>query len=222
MKYFLFIIPCLFLACLTSPEFNRTNVFDKDSGIPNVTNLQYRLNSGGIFIAWVDGSNHNDEFILTQKIYDQSDSGTDSLIITKTFGPDEVLTQQNRGQFGFPYEIIVTSVRYKDNSNEVKLSRSDSIFVNFGTISFFTKRFVGDSFRINWRNSSISRFVENVSVELNQGNGWNQVALLEKYEGQFSYPSNELNTSDQFRVGLTIPNFNGRSSRVSEFIVTVD
>ena len=222
MKYSFFIIPCLFLACLTSPEFNRTSLFDKESGIPNVINLQYRLNSGGIFIGWVDGSNQNDEFILTQKLYDQSDSGTDSLIITKTFGPDEVITQENRVQFGFPYEIIITSVIYKENSNEVKLSRSDSVSVNFGTISFFTKRIVGDSFQINWRNSSISRFVENVSVELNQGNGWNQVALLEKFEGQFSYPSNELNASDQFRVGLTIPNFNGETSRVSEFIITVD
>lgn len=221
MKYRVLVLPIVFLSCLSAPEFERDNTFDRDAGIPYIHNFKYRLNQSSIVFSWIDGSSDNDVFLLTQKMYDL-DGNNDSLILEYEIDPERVFYNENSQKLGYPYEVILTSIIYDGNSGNIRKSISDSISINFGTISFFTKRIVGDSFRINWRNSSISHFVENVSVELNQGNGWNQVALLEKYEGQFSYPSNELNALDQFRIGLTIPNFNGETSRVSEFIVTVD
>ena len=79
MKNLLYIIIAFscFLNCLSAPDFERDNIFDLSSGTPYIRDARYLINMNGLNLNWVDGSIENDAFIITQKLYDQSDSNKD-------------------------------------------------------------------------------------------------------------------------------------------------
>tara|TARA_R110002049_G_scaffold14922_10_gene62088 strand:- start:19292 stop:19969 length:678 start_codon:yes stop_codon:yes gene_type:complete len=223
MKNLLYIIIAFscFLNCLSAPDFERDNIFDLSSGTPYIRDARYLINMNGLNLNWVDGSIENDAFIITQKLYDQSDSNSDSLIKTTEIEGDSDSFVENSGEYGFPHTVIITSVIY-ENNKRIKGEYSDTLDIKFGSLSFRSQVKSSDSLIVNWQTIPDPFTSEGILVELNEGNGWQEVEILPYFSQSFKYGLNLLEFGDKFRFSLTIINYNGKLSSVSSFELEPD
>lgn len=223
MKVYIAFIALLLTTCTIAPEFERDSEFDLRSGIPYIKDAIYTVNRNGLLVNWVDGSLENDIFLLTQKIYDQSDTGIDSLIKLTELPGDRIFFLDGSGQFGYPYSVIISSIIYDKNEN-IKAIYSDSLSIDFGEINFRSYTKGTNLLTISWVNTIIpfSFIDQNILVEIDKGNGWEELENLPYVFNRFQYELDLLGPQDKFRISLTIPNFNGGLSRPSSFIVEID
>lgn len=212
---YIFLVIC-FLSCLSAPEFERDNINDLSSGIPYVKDSRYLINQEGLNLNWIDGSIQNNAFIITQKIYSETGLVKDSLIKNTEIGGDRISFLDKSKQYGFPHTVVITSVIY-ENGDDIKATLSDTLNLKFGELFYRSQVIKGDSLLINWQTIPNLFTNSGILVELDKGNGWEEIDFLPSFSQRYKYGLDLLNQEDKFRFSLTITNFEGNLSNVSSF-----
>lgn len=213
------IAPILLASCLTSPEFNRDNPRDLNTGIPYVRDLSYVINQNGILVNWFDGSIRNTEIVVTQKIYDLVGE-PDSLIKSVSFPEDRTFFQDLSNNFGYPYELIVSSFIH-DNDQKIVAQYSDTLFIEYGVLELKSQTKSATSYRVGLINFPGSK-VQNLLFEANANGSWEVINEASKDTRVFSYPIESYSGEVQFRISYGILNFNSEVSRAQPILITVD
>lgn len=212
------IVPILLASCLTSPEFNRDNPRDLNTGIPYVRDLSYVINQNGILVNWFDGSLENDEIIVTQKIYDYSSDLPDSLIKVNTFEEDRTFFQDVSNDFGYPYFLIVKSNILNDSGN-IKSTFSDTLNIDAGRLELLGQSAVNDRLNVSLRNIP-TKFVEGMFYEVNTGGGWELIEESATTRTGYSFITTGYSGEVSFRISYKIKTFNERFTKGNSIIVT--
>lgn len=213
------IAPILLASCLTSPEFNRDNPRDLNTGIPYVRDLSYVINQNGILVNWFDGSIQNTEIVVTQKIYDL-EGEPDSLIKSVSLPEDRTFFQDLSGDFGYPYEFIVSSF-IRDKNQKIIAEYSDTLFIEYGLLELTSQTKNATSYRVGFNNFPGSK-VQNMIFEANSSGSWEVISETSKETRVFNFPTENYSGEVQFRISYGISNFNGETSRAQPILITVD
>ena len=214
MRAHLVLFILLFSSCLTSPDFERTNIWDKNAGEPYIHNFQYKFSQNGLIFGWIDGSNDNDEYVITQKMY----SNTDSLIQVNTHPGDTYLMLDNSGKYGFPYTVIINS-NIKGANHEILKQISDTLSITFGEIEIARNRFTGDNLEITVFIEDFNPAIKAISFEILKSGSWSTYSENAPQNLIFEYPKDQLNQIDSLRFGIAVNDFNNQNLTVSSVTI---